>query len=202
MGGGDVTSALPEDKRRALDDYPTPRWAIDAILDYLPIGRDSFVLEPACGAGGVFRSLIDRGVDSSRLHGIEISEERANQARATGAGVLTADALDDETMWPPADLIVSNPPFRQAEAFCRKALTSVNKGGTVAMLLRLAFLESAERYAFHRDYPVTGLWVFSSRPSFTANGKTDSAAYAWFVWSPFPDGIHILPPNEKKRGAK
>lgn len=199
-GGGDVTSALPEDKRRALDDYPTPAWAIDAILDYLPIR--GVILEPACGAGGVFRSLIDRDVSPSNLYGIEIDDERVDQARATGAHVVAADALDEGTPWLPADLIISNPPFRQAEAFCRKALTSVNKGGTVAMLLRLAFLESAERYAFHRDYPVTGLWVFSSRPSFTANGKTDSAAYAWFCWSPLPDGIHILPPNEKKRGAK
>ena len=186
--------------RDPLDDFPTPAWAIDAILDYLP--TRGTILEPACGAGGVFRRLAARGVGVAQMHGIEISDERAAQARETGADVLAADALDDATIWTPSDLIVSNPPFRQAEAFCRRALTSVNKGGTVAMLLRLAFLESAERYAFHRDYPVTGLWVFSSRPSFTANGKTDSAAYAWFVWSPLPDGIHILPPNEKKRGAR
>ena len=191
-----MTSALPEDKRRALDDYPTPDWAIDAILDYLP--TRGTILEPACGAGSVFRRLAARGVDAAQMRGIEINEERVAQARETGADVLAADALDDATIWTPSDLIISNPPFRQAEAFCRKALASVNKGGTVAMLLRLAFLESAERYAFHRDFPVSGLWVFSSRPSFTENGKTDSAAYSWFVWSPSPDGIHILPPNEKR----
>lgn len=195
-----MTSALPEDKRRALDDYPTPAWAIDAILDYLP--TRGTILEPACGAGGVFRRLLARGVDASQMRGIEISEERAAQARETGVSVQCLDALDDATIWTASDLIISNPPFRQAEAFCRKALASVNKGGTVAMLLRLAFLESAERYAFHRDFPVTGLWVFSSRPSFTENGKTDSAAYSWFCWGPGQPGITVLPPNEKKRGAK
>lgn len=194
-----MTSALPEDKRRALDDYPTPEWAIDAVLPFvLPrLGLDALVLEPACGAGGVFRRLAAHGVKPSDMRGIEIHPERAEQSRASCAAVTCADALDPLTAWPAADLIISNPPFRQAEAFCTRALTEVRDGGAVAMLLRLAFLESAERFPFHSLYPVDGLYVFSSRPSFTANGKTDSAAYAWFVWGFGHRGIQVLPPKAK-----
>ena len=197
-----MTSALPEDQRRELDDYQTPDWAIDAVLPFLlprlgPGG--GLILEPACGAGGIFRRLVASGVESHRMHGIEIHPERAAEARAGGFSVVAADALSPDTEWPSADLIISNPPFRQAEAFCRRALESVAFAGTVAMLLRLAFLESAERYEFHRRYPVNGLHVFSSRPSFTANGKTDSAAYAWFCWGAGQPGITVLPPHVAPR---
>lgn len=201
MGGGVVTSALPEDKRRVLDDYPTPAWAIDAILPFLPVGGS--VLEPACGAGTVLGRLAYlHGAPLDSMSGLEINPVRAEEARAVGYRVTCADALDPETIWPDADLILSNPPFRQAEAFCRKALASVAQGGCVAMLLRLAFLESAARFDFHAQHPVTSLHVFSSRPSFTGDGKSDSAAYAWFVWNGTARGIHIIPPNESKRGAK
>lgn len=196
-----MTSALPEDKRRALDDYPTPAWAIDCILPFLPVGGS--VLEPACGAGTVLGRLADRRlVPVDSMSGLEINPVRAEEARAAGYQVACVDALDPETIWPRADLILSNPPFRQAEAFCRKALASVAQGGCVAMLLRLAFLESAARFDFHAQHPVTSLHVFSSRPSFTGDGKSDSAAYAWFVWNGTARGIHIIPPNEPKRGTK
>lgn len=196
-----MTSALPEDQRRALDDYPTPAWAIDAVLPFLPVGGS--VLEPACGAGTVLGRLADlRLVPVDSMSGLEINPVRAEEARAAGYRVACVDALDPETIWPDADLIISNPPFRQAEAFCRKALASVAQGGCVAMLLRLAFLESATRFDFHAQYPVTSLHVFSSRPSFTGDGKSDSAAYAWFVWGGTARGIRIIPPNEPRRVSK
>ena len=195
-----MTSALPEDKRRALDDYPTPDEAIDPVLPFLLPGLlNGMVLEPSCGAGNIFRRLAAHGVDVAQMRGIEISPERAEQARTVCPWVVCDDALT--AAWPSADLVIGNPPFRHAEEFCRRGLETVRPGGTVAMLLRLAFLESGKRYAFHQRYPVSGLHVFSSRPSFTENGKTDSAAYAWFVWGPNKPGITVLPPNEK-RGAK
>jgi len=43
-------------------------------------------------------------------------------------------------------------------------------------------LESKKRKDFWQRHPVNGLYVLSERPSFTG-GKTDAAAYAWFVWN-------------------
>lgn len=76
------------------------------------------------------------------------------------------------------NVIITNPPFYLAEEIVRKALRCADH---VAMLLRLAFLESRRREAFHEEHP-SNVYVLSRRPSFMANGMTDSAAYAWFKW--------------------
>jgi hypothetical protein len=100
-----------------------------------------------------------------------------------------------------------NPPFSHALPFVEHAVAQMRPGGRVAALLRLAFLESAERLAFHRANPAD-VHVLARRPSFLtkeqkkrmheealarweAEGRhgprplppsTDSCAYAWFVW--------------------
>jgi len=193
-----MTSALSEDKRRALDDYPTPDWAIDAILPWVPL--TGAILEPACGSGAILSRIVARGISPLTMAGIEIDPARAFEAHRTGARIANHDALEDgHNLFASSDLIITNPPFRQAEAFCRRSLTLVRPGGCVAMLLRLAFLESAQRYEFHREFPVTALHVFSSRPSFTGDGKSDSAAYAWFVWGGLASGINFIPPHKDAR---
>ncbi len=196
-----MTSALSEDKRRALDDYPTPDWAIDAILPWVPL--DGGALEPACGSGAILKRIRERVPHANPLAGMEIDPTRAQEAREAGFLVRNVDALSDAPAfeWGGFGLIITNPPFRQAEAFCRRALEAKGPRGCVAMLLRLAFLESAARYEFHREFPVTALHVFTSRPSFTSDGKTDSAAYAWFVWGGLARGINFIPPHDR-RGAK
>ena len=77
-------------------------------------------------------------------------------------------------------MIITNPPFYLAEQFVRKSLSCATH---VAMLLRLAFLETRKREALHEEFP-SDVYVLSRRPSFMSNGATDSCAYAWFVWGP------------------
>lgn len=171
-----MSLALPEPLRRPLDDYPTPDWVIDAVLPHVPGGGQ--VLEPSCGAGAILRRLRAWGVELSHLRGIELDEGRATIARQDGFTVAHADALYAD--WGQADLIITNPPYRFAEAFVRRALSLRRPGGTVAMLLRLGFLESIERADFNRSHPADVL-VLPRRPSFV-NGRSDACAYGWFVW--------------------
>ena len=83
--------------------------------------------------------------------------------------------------WPGVspDWIVGNPPYRHAETHVRWALKQAKVG--VAFILKLSFLESAERLDFWWESPVNDLYVLAERPSFTGQG-TDSSAYAFFVW--------------------
>lgn len=81
------------------------------------------------------------------------------------------------------DLIVGNPPYEYAEEFVRMALRHLAPHGSIVFLFRLAFLESQDRGAgLWREYPPYRVSVCSKRPSFTGNGKTDSAAYALYYW--------------------
>jgi hypothetical protein len=80
------------------------------------------------------------------------------------------------------DLIISNPPFSQAQEFIDKALDEVRPGGYVVMLLRLNFLGSQKRRNWWKCEMPKYVFVHPNRMSFTPNGKTDSIEYAHFVW--------------------
>ena len=79
------------------------------------------------------------------------------------------------------DVIITNPPFDQAEAIVSHVLARARVGAKVVMLLRLNFLGSKGRMAFFRNHMSTDIYVHPHRMSFTENGITDSVEYAHFV---------------------
>lgn len=149
--------------RERDDFYATPAWAADLILRELtlsrPLGR---VIDPAAGTG----ALLDRAREAGAIEtcGIELDLGRANAAHKKGHAVYCGDALSGTT-WEPFDLCLMNPPFSHALPFVEHAVAQMRPGGRVAALLRLAFLESAERLAFHRAHPAD-VHALSRRPSF------------------------------------
>jgi hypothetical protein len=162
---------------RGFDFYETPAAAVEAILPHLPCAVD--VLDPCAGRGAILsvvqKSPAARGIGPS-VRGFEI-----DPSHGTRPNVYQRDALEPET-WGLPELVVMNPPFNRALEFVERALVEVQRGGTVAALLRLGFLESAKRSAFHASHP-SDVYVLARRPSFTG-GRTDNAAYAWFLWGP------------------
>jgi hypothetical protein len=81
--------------------------------------------------------------------------------------------------------IITNPPFHSAEGFVAQCLKLAD--AKFALLLRLAFLEGANRTRtiFHK-HPPARVWVFSERITFYPKGAkkagSGTTAYAWFVW--------------------
>ena len=84
-----------------------------------------------------------------------------------------------------AQNIITNPPFHSAEGFVAHAINQAEC--KFALLLRLAFLEGANRTRtiFHA-HPPSRVWVFSERITFYPKGAAraggGTTAYAWFVW--------------------
>lgn len=159
--------------RRKNDAYYTP----DTLASHLVALTDAAwglngatVIEPSIGGGAFARALIDVG---ALVTGYDIDPAAAGLAVApsTCADFLTVDAA--------AEYVIGNPPYSQAEEHVRHALETATVG--VAMLLRLAFLESGKRVAFWAEHPAETVIVLQQRPSFTGGG-TDSAAYGWFMW--------------------
>ena len=188
----------------ALDFYATPHWAIVPILEHLP--RGGTVLDTGCGEGNILRALLEAGWASESLFGIELDEARARLCGDdTGAEVEHGDFLTGSPRLS-FDLVIGNPPFTHSEAFARRALDVVStRRGSAALLLRLEFLETAERLSFHRQFP-SDVFVFPLRPSFTGDGKCDSAAYAWFVWGPGRGGrwsiLDVAKPTATRRAKE
>lgn len=151
------------------DFFPTPSWATHALIDNEDFRGD--IWECACGDGAMSKVLETTGnkVISSDLHD-------------RGYGEADHDFLES---WRRAPNIVTNPPYNAAEGFVRAGLE--RSGAKFAMLLRLAFLEGANRQrTIFTEAPPSRVWVFSERITFYPAGAvqkgTGTTAYAWFVW--------------------
>lgn len=84
-----------------------------------------------------------------------------------------------------ADNIVTNPAYNCAEGFVASGVKLARR--KFALLLRLAFLEDANRAnTIFAHTPPSRVWVFSERITFYPAGAevkgSGTTAYAWFVW--------------------
>ena len=173
------------------DFFPTPAWATHALIDNEPFSGG--IWEPACGDGAMSDVLAVGGnaVVSSDLYD-------------RGYGEIGHDFLTTQRRH---DNIVTNPPFNSAEGFVAVGIRSAQK--KFALLLRLAFLEGANRAntIFH-NAPPARVWVFSERITFymkgVQTGGSGTTAYAWFVWDKAhagPTELKWLKPGYKAKFA-
>ena len=181
-------------QRHPDDFYRSPAWAVEALIPELRFetATPRTLLDPCAGDGAILDVLGSR----SLTYGIELDRERATACQGTRRTCVVADALRLGSWAHPLrggrpDRIVMNPPFSLAMEFVERALREVAPGGIVVALLRLAWLASAKRAAFHRAHPSRVL-VLPRRPSFTDNGKTDSADYGWFLFGRDPGTWALL----------
>ncbi len=156
------------DVRHPDDFYSTPAWATIALLRVLGLPSRSTVLDPACGEGAILEVVRQLGHVTV---GVELDADRAGRARGQGHFVTTGDALAFAE-WPgAADAIVMNPPYTLAMEFVVRAIAEARPWGIdVAALLRLPWLASVGRAAFHREHP-SDVCVLPRRPEFAASIK-------------------------------
>lgn len=168
-------------ERHPTDFYPTPLEFCRAALDLIPVSRTAaLVLDPGAGKGPWGQALKEINPDSY-IWGVEIEPEMKPPWYDSWSH---GDFLEQVGYGVNFDLVIGNPPYRYAEKFIRKSFEMLGKDGHILFLLRLAFLESQERYfGLWKDHKPLKVWTCARRPSFTGDGKTDSTAYAVYLWS-------------------
>lgn len=190
----------------SLDDFPTPPWATRALIE---------VVLPALGMqapGTVWEPAANRGLMAETLRGYA-GQLFSSDIFDYGCGYEVADFLDPDVIPDLApgdgiDWIITNPPFKAAEAFARHALTIAEEG--VAILARLQWAETEARYELFREHPPAAVALFMERVPlyrgrWVAKGGKTATAYAWFVWRQprvtFPPPIRFLPipPGQRAR---
>lgn len=185
-----IIAGATGDKRHAMkarmdDLYETPPEAVRALLraEKLP----DVIWEPACGPGSIVRVL-----------------------RASGRQVYATDLVDyesrdqDEAGWDfmlerqlpiGVQMIVTNPPFKNASAFARKAIELCPR---VCMLMRLAFLEGTTRSDILDGGKLARVHIFRNRlpmmhrDGWNGNRASNTMAFAWFVWDANTIGPTVL----------
>ncbi len=191
-------STKPPERRFAdLDGpefYPTPQWATWALLENVRF--TGTIWECACGNGAMSKVLEAAGHDvySSDLHD-------------RGYGERGIDFLSESLPPHGHDNIITNPPFHSAAQFVHAGLKQTRQ--KLALLLRLAFLESAIRYeGIFRKNPPFAVFVFTKRVTFYPEGVerkgSGTTAYAWFVWDVNQDWtyprLNWIPPEGRCSG--
>ena len=83
--------------------------------------------------------------------------------------------------------IITNPPYKYAQAFAEKAINIIADNHLVCLFLKITFLEGQRRRELFDKYPPWRVLVSSARLKCAMNGDFDNtgssaAAYAWFVW--------------------
>ena len=164
------------EERQPVDYYATDPKALEIFLD--KIKQDVIILpkeiyEPACGGGHLSEVL--------KKHGYTVySSDLYNHGYGnTGIDFFKSDIK--------TECILTNPPYKQALPFVKKALESVIDNGYVIMFLRIQFLEGKERYAFFKDNPPKYVYVNSSRQICSKNAEfykhnSSAVCFCWFVW--------------------
>lgn len=178
-----------------LEYFPTQPWAVRAFCEWLTEngGFDLSTMtcwEPACG----------------ELHMVKPLRESFGKVRATdvhryGQNHGLADFLVEGRTLPPAEWIITNPPFPEAANFVDVALEKASRG--VAMLVRSSWLEGSGRYAeLFKDRPpsyvvtsterivmLQGRLIRTGAPDpFNLDDKgkprkaTTATSYSWAVW--------------------
>lgn len=151
--------------RNASDFYATPKGAFDPILPFIA-QVSANVWEPACGDGRLIKWMNESGkilADGSDIN----------------AKISPTNFLTDSQY---RECIVTNPPFSLAFNFCQHG---VHFSEHLFLLLRLNFLASGKRKVWFIENEPDALFVLSSRPSFTPDGKTDATDYAWYYWGDY-----------------
>ena len=175
---------------RPHDVYLTPRPAVLRAFRWLaelyPAFKPNWFLEPGCGEG-VFSSVAREVFSPQHICGVDVRDSISAENRGRFTHL---ERGEDFLSWdPPAhpfELIATNPPFTHAEGFLRKSLVLLPpEGGLMLFLLRIAFLAGQRRsslWSGRAALPLARVSVLPQRLSFTEDGRTDSADYAWFLF--------------------
>lgn len=171
------------------DFFPTPGWATHALIDNERFSGE--IWECACGNGAMSEVL--------QLSGNKIV---SSDLYDRGYGESGHDFLSTNRN---SENIITNPPYNAAEGFVNSGL--LHARNKFALLLRLAFLEGANRQrSIFTAHPPSRVWVFSERITFYPAGAVQkgsgTTAYAWFVWdkdAPSSTELKWFKPGYKRR---
>lgn len=157
-------------KRKPNDAYYTPHWVTQALLPHIKVMEGSIAYDPACGTG-----MIVAAINKARAGFKCIGTDMDNDGD---------DFLQSKKAPPKVRAIITNPPYRQAEAFIRHAIELMRPvRGLVAMLLRADYDHAATRRDLF-NHPFSKRVVLTKRIRwFAETTGSPSFNHMWLVWN-------------------
>jgi hypothetical protein len=157
------------------DFYATPPQAVLALLEVEQF--NGTIWECACGDGAIVNVL---RADRRDVYATDLVDRGCPDSQSR------IDFLMESPPTFPVGAILTNPPYALADKFVSHALKI--RVPKIAMLMRLAFLESEKRSQILDGGDLARVYVFRNRlPMMHRDGwegkkSSSSLAFAWFVW--------------------
>ncbi|MDR0582341.1 MAG: hypothetical protein LBG31_05200 [Prevotellaceae bacterium] len=172
-------------QERAIGDY----YATEPKAVRLLLSMEKFegkIWECACGEGHLSKEIRRLGYE---VYSTDIIDR--------GFGDRVFDFLSLENNKQTAMHILTNPPYRYADEFIRKALSIATTGKKVAFFMPVRYLEGKARKQLFLQAPPKVVYISSSRLKCARNGdfahlSSSAVAYAWFVWEKAFQGTTTL----------
>lgn len=164
-----ANAAKPRHAQRPLGFYETPSGLLEDTREQIPF-LPAPTLDPFAGRGRLIAGTTARGIELSP----DVIAAAAASARLEVGDGLAVDWSGEN--------IIGNPPFYLLDRVLAKI--GEDNPASALILMRIGVLAGAKRAPLWRQAPPRALFFLSSRPSFTGDGRTDSADYVWALWWP------------------
>jgi|TARA_B100000282_G_scaffold285452_1_gene250972 hypothetical protein len=180
------SSAHSSNEREINDFYQTPSYAVENFLDCF-VNRDGnqinlHVWEPSCGLGAISEVLKQHGHIVTSTDFIDRGYGQQKDFLICNENIGKGD-------------IITNPPFKIIKEYLEKALSLLEDGQQLILLMRLLCLEGQTRNKIFQQYPIKYVYIHTSRIACSKPNATSIAAamaYAWFVWEKGYKGDTII----------
>lgn len=193
INGAALAGGKGNNKRVDNDYYATPSYAVKMLLNKLEqdgIFLNGTLIEPACGGGHISDVLIDK-YGYSNVYSYDIVDR--GYANINGIKNFITD------IFPMFNNVITNPPFKHAEEFIRKALSIATD--KIIMLCKIQLLEGVKRLELFKHTPLKYVYIHSSRVATYRNGESRDSngkkwattmCLAWFIWEQGYNGEPII----------
>lgn len=185
-----ITGGAGYRSREENDFYATPKEATELFLANHDLKKFKSFLEPACGQGHISEVLKEQ-LSNATIVSSDLIDR--------GYGLAHADFLKLDVSLAKFDVVITNPPFKLAVEFIKKALTVADH--QVIMFLKIQFLETKTRQELFSTTPLKYVYVHSKRVSPMRNGSptdekgkpwSSAMCFAWFVWQKGYEGDPMI----------
>lgn len=190
VGGTPITTEKQMRARAEHDFYETSACTIEAYLKHKNLNLDAaIIIDPGAGKG-IFGNVIRSMYEGSHIIGIEkyVPEDAdySNYSYVFNNDYLNVNGICADPHYYQDHYVIGNPPYKLAEEFFWHSynLIKTQANASIIFLLRLGFLESQCRYEtmWSKGYKPYEVTVLNTRPSFTGDGKSYPAAFAFIHW--------------------
>lgn len=161
--------------------YITPEQLVEDIVNTYIMNDVNSMLEPAAGTGQIVR-VIRKNRFEFPITAIEVNPNHFPEDLKSECKYLnkqyTQLSKDDIGTF---DLIFTNPPFPQFDAYLKHSVELLNPNGKIVFLMPVTMLTGIKRGILLKKYRPSRVYLINDRPKFQGN-DCGNFGFAWVVW--------------------